>query len=308
MSEYEYWRPFVEANLPKLKEGEEWLEVEGLPNGAIARIPSQLNKALLVVALLPEPHGDRRSATPSQEFLPGTRVLGTASFLTANGLVLTAAHVLPEQFLHEQRLACIYFTPEAGHYTLPLRQLACDRKADVAIAEALLPCDENRELTIPALAYLPVAREPETRLLKESIVLTAGYPQTEYRGHEGVVHLAPRIYFGREKVIAYDGYSVPVRDAYEGRMVLEGSFFRMQLHAHGGMSGSPVIAGSPSGEHNHFDGQVIGVVSCISDAEKEPEFVHCYAACVSQIMDLPFETEKGEFTMRRMFEQGGWWQ
>lgn len=293
------WFPFREGRLPNLDEGMSPSDVVGveLSDGVEIGVPARLLLATVSVLASPEPIDPKGTRTPSVNVPPATIAIGTASFITDNGLLLTAAHVLPEPYLSENRLCCLITAPGGVYYVVPIRGLAVDRLADVGLAVATLPYDAEGTLCIPSISYLPISGTPHQQGSGNSWFMTLGYPQTENKVKTKQVCYWPRIYLGDGESVKSLGPRRALLD--DGQTYLEGTFFELQIRARKGLSGAPVIAG-PATEVGQYGLQVIGVMSYKST--EDPEWHTAYVASLEAALDLEYLGPQGPTTIRQCLE------
>ncbi|KGV27161.1 peptidase S7, Flavivirus NS3 serine protease family protein [Burkholderia pseudomallei MSHR4462] len=225
------------------------------------------NKQLFTVV-----NGSGHPADPAHTIVPiiqqidrtSYNFVGTAFFITTNGVFATAAHVADQLGRDNLPAAIVQFTGSGKFVERPIRKLYMHNGADVAVGvpQGMHRPQDNAPLTNAVLTLSLALPEPGDN------VHTYAYPNTV---------MEPASDTEKAKAFFNPGYYagqvIEVYPAGRDRILMPGPCFQTSVHLHGGSSGGPVF---------NRQGEVIGINSTSFDAATNISF----AACVAQLLDL----------------------
>ena len=216
------------------------------------------------------------------------KLVGTGFFLTGNGLVATARHVL-EDFFDQYgrprgRTEIIQFQPDGSEY-FRRRLVRCSlhQQADVAVgvAEQLKFLSNVKPLLNPSITLS--ARE----LAVGENVFTYAYPNTVHTLDQPQrIYVNPRYYAGTISEYFPDG-----RDS----VLLPSSCYQTSMAIHGGASGGPVF---------DSNGNAVGINSTGYEGCPDVSFISCISDLLALDMALNDTKESKRVELRDIAARG----
>lgn len=187
--------------------------------------------------------------------------IGTGFFVAANGIFITAAHVVTAVHDHDGKVTgpfgLFQFLPGGTYYVRRIDRATRHLVADVAVGVAMPMHHKSTGAPMPNMVLRLAAQPP----LLGSPICTYAYPKTTVLGGKPqTVRFEPGY---------FDGSLLEHFPGGRDNIVLPGPCFRTSMVVHGGASGGPVIDQNGSVfavNSTGFENDQISYVSCISPA------------------------------------------
>lgn len=239
-----------------------------------------------------------RLANPMEAIVPickqseqGWRLIGTGFYISTNGILASAKHVLTSVFSQGKQtgnIVCFHFEAEGRYLIRPLTWGYTHNSADVGLALGA-DATHNKSGSLLQNKILRLSKKP---LNVGDSIFTYAYPATLVEpGPPQKITFSPRFYEGTVEEVLSNG-----RDK-----MMPGPCYRSSLVVHGGASGGPVF---------NDEGLVVGInCTAIDFGSGAPEV--SYLSWIHPVLEMTLpkvrlsDTEEShEISVARLAELG----
>ena len=217
------------------------------------------------------------------------KLIGTGFFIAAQGIFVTAAHVVAHVLNSKGEatgpFGLFQFLPENHYYIRPIHRATRHENADIAVGVAVQMHHKQTGQPMPNKVLTLGLNPPPMN----SQVCTYAYPHTTIEpGKPQTIRFEPRF---------FDGKLLEHFPSGRDRVLLPGACYRTSMVIHGGASGGPVVGPN-------------GTVFAVNSTSFENDTIS-YVTCMSQILDLaipevalPGDAKPRVVTVRELQDKG----